>query len=547
MPEHDPVPRPRWLAPALLAVLAALVAAYHLASHSASSELGAHPDEAAHFVTGLMFRDYLASGFHQPPLAYAANYYEHYPKIGLGVWPPFFYLVQAVWMLVFPATAQCDLWLMAALTLGLAAMLARALCRELGPAAAIAGGILLVSLPLVQMYSNMVMAEMLSALLMYGAALCLAEYLACAGKGGAGSAAGWSAAGFGILAGLAIMTKGTGLALGLTAPLAILFTRRFAVLKDWRLWMAALLVLVIAGPWTWHFRNIGHGGWEEPSPSPHYSARATAFYSWQLIVAGGWVLALPALAGAVTVFMPGAGRGAGMGAAVSLALVVSIWVFQSIMPVGLEARHLAPAMPALVFLALAGLNRFRVHWLGNTAPAALLVALFFGLALLPGHTTAGYGSLGGGAALSPFRLPRKEWHGFAQLAAEAVSRHCERMLVASDARGEGMFIAAVAMLDPHRPGWTADRASKLLASSTWSGGSYQTFYDTPAKAAAAVKAKGLQAVIIDSSLASPPPHLQMLQRAMADAASGYRQDRTAPITRDGAQHPGALSIYYAQP
>ena len=70
------------------------------------SEFGAHPDEAAHYVTGLFVRDslvmtgkYVAGGFQGSPVKvgkeFADTYYAHYPKIGLGVWPPFFYLVQS--------------------------------------------------------------------------------------------------------------------------------------------------------------------------------------------------------------------------------------------------------------------------------------------------------------------------------------------------------------------------------------------------------------------------------------------------------------------
>src|SRR5271154_3145026 len=72
-------------------LLAAMVVFFQWASDSRHSELGSHPDEAAHFVTGLMVRDYIASGMHGNPLTFANNYYQHYPKIGLGIWPPFFY------------------------------------------------------------------------------------------------------------------------------------------------------------------------------------------------------------------------------------------------------------------------------------------------------------------------------------------------------------------------------------------------------------------------------------------------------------------------
>jgi hypothetical protein len=42
-------------------------------------------------TSALMIRDYLVSGFHRAPLRYAENDYVHYPKVGLGKWPPFFH------------------------------------------------------------------------------------------------------------------------------------------------------------------------------------------------------------------------------------------------------------------------------------------------------------------------------------------------------------------------------------------------------------------------------------------------------------------------
>jgi len=60
------------------------------------SEFGGHPDEAAHYVTGLMHHDYIAGLDLTSPLRFAENYYIHYPRICIGHWPPFFYAVQSV-------------------------------------------------------------------------------------------------------------------------------------------------------------------------------------------------------------------------------------------------------------------------------------------------------------------------------------------------------------------------------------------------------------------------------------------------------------------
>ena len=45
---------------------------------------GSDSDEAAHFLNGVMVLDYAKAGLPGHPLRYAENYYQHYPKIGLG-------------------------------------------------------------------------------------------------------------------------------------------------------------------------------------------------------------------------------------------------------------------------------------------------------------------------------------------------------------------------------------------------------------------------------------------------------------------------------
>src|ERR1700761_8216693 len=78
----------------------ALAFAWQRSFGSYQSEFGGHPDEPGHVVTGLFVRDalveawhYSAGGFHGSSVRFgkdfADRYCSHYPKICLGVWPPF--------------------------------------------------------------------------------------------------------------------------------------------------------------------------------------------------------------------------------------------------------------------------------------------------------------------------------------------------------------------------------------------------------------------------------------------------------------------------
>ena len=107
------------------------------------SGFGANADEPAHYVTGLMVRDYIAQFFPGPPMAFAQSYYLHYPVVALGHWPPMFYILQAFWTLAAPVSYASLLLLMAALTLCTAATLHQ-LMREGG----LFAGVLFAALPI---------------------------------------------------------------------------------------------------------------------------------------------------------------------------------------------------------------------------------------------------------------------------------------------------------------------------------------------------------------------------------------------------------------
>ena len=55
----------------------------------------AYPDEASHFVSAVMVRDWLLSGRWSAPFHFAQDYYLHYPFFGVGYWPPAFSAVTA--------------------------------------------------------------------------------------------------------------------------------------------------------------------------------------------------------------------------------------------------------------------------------------------------------------------------------------------------------------------------------------------------------------------------------------------------------------------
>jgi|ERR1035437_1431299 hypothetical protein len=128
-------------------------------AHAFQSEFGSDPDEPAHYVTGLMVRDYALSGFSKRPLEYARYYYVHYPKVALGHWPPFFYLVQAVWTLAFAPSRTAVMLLMGAITALLATLLCETVRQEMFFGFGAGVSALFVSLPVVERFGSTVMSR----------------------------------------------------------------------------------------------------------------------------------------------------------------------------------------------------------------------------------------------------------------------------------------------------------------------------------------------------------------------------------------------------
>jgi len=91
----------RWLVlvAVLLAVLPVLL---HGITHG---EFFENTDEPAHAVGGLFMADVVRDWPITHPMQYAYRWYAHYPALGLVHWPPFFYLVEAIFFMVLGPSA----------------------------------------------------------------------------------------------------------------------------------------------------------------------------------------------------------------------------------------------------------------------------------------------------------------------------------------------------------------------------------------------------------------------------------------------------------
>ena len=478
----------RSLAGAFLAFFA-LAVCLQWRGHAYAVDLADNPDEAGHYVSALMARDYLLAFPWPSPIAFATRFYDYYPAVAIGHWPPMFYFVQAVWMLAFGDTIRSTLILIAVISAATATLLFGAWRSLFGGLAAAGLAVAFLIAPIVQQYSRAVMAEMLVTFFIVLATLVYARYL----RTERARDAVW----FGIAASAAILTKPNGLVLALVPPLAILLGRRLTLARRASFWIPAAIVAALCGPWYVLTAGLASDGWSA-TYSPAWLLRKPAAENaiGLVMLAGPPMFALATLGVFLTV-----GRTATEAVAraerrahwaAMAALGIATWLFLSfVLPVR-GMRHLVPALPPILVFAAAAAACI-AHGRARTA-RRVTAAVLLAIAVI---------TLG----VSAVRLKAKPDMGSAAVVEDILSRAdltSAVLLVSSEWYGEGVFIAALAARDA-RPQHRVLRASKVLSTSTWSGSDYRLSFETPEDADRALRAAHVEVLVVDMHEA-PGPH-----------------------------------------
>lgn len=449
-----------------------------------------------------MARAYLLDFPWPSPMPFAQRFYDSYPMIGIGHWPPLFYLAQGLWMALFGGSVASALLLMALFTAATAAVLVWISEPLVGVPIASALGLVFLIAPLTEKYARAVMAEMPLTLLALLAAVAYARYLSTRRTG--------DAVWFGVAASAAILTKPNGLALALLPPIAVALARQPRIIAKRSFWIPALIVLIVCGPWYVLTARMASDGWST-SYDPSWLLRnpITSNAIDTLGVLGVPILLL-AGAGAWLALSGRAGDGEDANArdraAVMAALALSTWIFISVIVPVRGDRHLLPVLPPLLFFA--GIACRRIAG-GASAPwrRALAAAVAI-VAIAP-------------VGMAAVRLAPKVDEGTAVVVA-AIESDPEldggAILVSSEGFGEGTFIATLAARDRGRQNRVL-RASKVLSTSNWGGGDYQLTYATPADVDAALRRLQVVAIVLDTRRA-PGPHALHHQQLL-DMMSRY--------------------------
>jgi len=462
------------------------------------SDFGGHSDEAAHVVTGLMVRDYLAgplwSGTH--PMRFAEDYYARFPKVAIGHYPPGFYVIEGLWLL--PSRTKTAVLLLpaflTAFTGWIVFMAGRRLMRF---SAALAAAVLFTLMHLVQSYTAIVMSDMLVLIWCLLAVLAFARFLST-------GEAKWSLA-FGVLAAAAILTKGSGLLLALVPPAAILLTGRWKTVLAPKLWLAPLPVLLLAVPWLVATTHITAEGMSA-APLNEYLVQAVPYYGASGFMVLGPVLTLLA-GGALGLAVMALKKEKKLSPleAVLWGLAAAVFAFYCAIPSGLDERYLLPIIPVVLILGFAAVDKL-ASAVGRKYPSFPSVILIVVVALAATWKAAGPAT--------------KVFEGASPVVARLLedSKEPLNLLVCSDAKGEGALVAAAALMAPDRI--TVQRGTKLLSTSDWLGRGYEMAFTTDDELFKLLETSGVTHVIVDDGL--PQEQVWKHQQAMSAAIPAHR-------------------------
>jgi hypothetical protein len=480
-------------------------------------EFSSYPDEPAHLVTGLMVRDYVVSGMKSSPMRYAEDYYLHYPKVGFGIWPPLFHFVEAFWFVVTPPS-KASAFLLQALLIGmLAGSLSVLAVKRFGWLIGLAAGCALVALPRVQEFTAMVMADHLMALIAFWSMIAFAAWI----RDGRLK----QAALFGLLVGLAVMTKSNGAALAFLPLIALGLMRRYRRVVAPGLFLAAGIALVIALPWQLLVMSYWTGTVSANAYSLAYALKMLRLHARMYYEMPGAVVFVLAAVGAWDRLIQPYRRGTiePFWASVT-GLIAGMFLF-GLAPLPPEPRYHVAAVAGILLFAGAGLRRIS-QWIPASVMTPRRAELAVtGLAVLLFATIT-------------FSIPRREVLGFSEAAQGLMSNpdfHDAVMLISSENFGEGMFVAEVALRD-QRPGHYVLRASKILSTSRWNADEYHLLHSTPEEVQASLEEIPVRLLVVDHT----PSKLQYPHQALLDAMLAKYPEKWKHIESCPSDKPNAL-------
>ena len=480
-----------------------------------ASERGLHSDEAAHFMNGLVLRDYLREGLGQSPLEFAREYYRHYPKIAPFMWPPLFHGVLGIVLLPGWPPMAAAIVLIGLFSAWITWRLYRVVLSFASAPVALGVAAFFITTPIVIDLSSSVMIDIVVAAFAMEAAYWLGRF--------AGSGATSHAAVFGAMTALACVAKGNGLSAVLAPVVLIAMTGRLELLRRPGLYVAAGIVILVAAPPLYLAYRLDAGLGDFGPVTWPVIAERLVFYSrhiWHQL--GALPVVFAAIGALVALGRPREwmAQGTKHQAEALAAMVGGSFGFHLLNPHILShERYITLALAPILGLAALGVMAVTQGIPARAVRWSTQLAVFLAMALTHG---AGQQAL---AAQPPLG-----YRDTITFLADAGTLSGRRILVVSNEMGEGACVSEAAALGlSPRP--MVLRGSKVLASDDWMGRDLQLRYATPDALLTDLEAMHVDYVIIDDAPeAQRLPYWAQVREAFAAAPSRVELVRQAPAS-----------------
>lgn len=446
------------------------VSALQRAAGSPQAAFGGFPDEAAHFIGGVLAHDYMHDALGQDPKRYAIEYYVHIPYFAIGPWPPFYYLLEGAWVSVAGARRESALGLVAVMATLLLLLFYFILRRRFGEIPAWSGCLLLLSVPAVQWSACLVMIDIATSLFALVSLCFFVRFL---------DERRWQdSLLFGIFGGIAILTKNSAYYITMAPPLMILLGRRWDCLKSRALWLAPLAVAVIYAPWLLVSRQVfllGLVGLQAPGI-------VGTTWNYLLVL---WpqtsFLMLPAAIGALAILRR-ARTAQGMDLCM-LSLLPAVPLSIYIARMSVQERLLIPAYASVVYLACEGFLAV-LDWSGLGRRRAFSAAMVLTAALF--------------CAFNLLRFPHPPVNDIHPGVAFIQGRDGDQpgAVLVPSAR-EGPWIAEFVQTETARPRRIFVRPTKILSEEDWNGADSRPFYHSVDEIAALLERMPLRYIVLE--------------------------------------------------
>ncbi|NMM78670.1 hypothetical protein B2J89_18585 [Acidovorax sp. SRB_24] len=385
-------------------------------------------------MNSVFVRDFLLEGGISHPVEFAKEYYQKYPAINIGFYPPFLYVSAAPFLAIFGATHAVSQAVIILYALWACVFIYLICRRQLDGVTSLAVTLCIAALPEMLRWSRQVQPDIPAIALLLATAYGLLRHLE-------GGRSGWLFF-MAVCMGLAVLTRTQAI---YAAPVCVFFVffskyphrpsfgRRLLALGTAA--VIALPAILMAAYFSQLYQSLAV---EMPDMPKLWSLQNWLWYAKILPQQMGWAVVALVVAGLIAAVVASQKSGMTPPMRVVAALLCCSWVFFSVVS-NKEPRFNLPSLPFLFMLAALGSYGLSARW---TARATVLLALFLVCRAVVGHPV-------------PVVAGFKE----AVLAAQAVTPQERNVLIS--AHRDGSFIFDLRTVG-HRRDIGSRRADKLF-------------------------------------------------------------------------------------